>query len=257
MQFCLCMIQVDFTLEWDSEIWTVHATSEWSAGVCRACTDRPSVAATGRYSERWRFKFGEPVRLRLLARSLINGAVFAEKRSRRSGGRRHAGYMCTVGGRGSRDRPRRRVAQSRLIYSTGPIRVRSSHGGQLAHHAFNFVASGRAHHSFGSPRPWPLRPRCRAAAPGHSPSRADPLRLDLGAAGDIKSPQLEAGHVPGPPVDRGVGAHRRAHACRVLGGVGAQCRGPSESPRHPPQTEAAGDPWSRWTIQSATRLASD
>ena len=67
-------------LDWDSEVWAVDA-SEWGAVVCRACTDQPSVAATGRYPERWRFKLGEPVSLRLLARSLIKEDVFAEKRA--------------------------------------------------------------------------------------------------------------------------------------------------------------------------------
>ena len=78
MQQSLCIIQVDLTLDWDSEVWAVDA-SEWGAGVCRACTDQSSVAATGRYPERWRFKLGEPVSLRLLARSLIKEDVFAEK----------------------------------------------------------------------------------------------------------------------------------------------------------------------------------
>ena len=72
------MLSTDLSLCWDTEAWAVDA-SEWGGGVCRTICDAALVSEVGSFSERWRFKRGGVVSLRMLARKSIKDAVFLEK----------------------------------------------------------------------------------------------------------------------------------------------------------------------------------
>ena len=68
----MCM-EVDLTKSWSPCVYAVDA-SEWGAGICRAGLGDEVASRLGAFSERWRFKKGDPP-VRYLARASIVSAV--------------------------------------------------------------------------------------------------------------------------------------------------------------------------------------
>jgi len=80
MRDSLIFVEHDLSMPWSGETFSFDA-SPWGCGVVRGHADVDLVQATGWFNERWRFKRGETMSLRLLSQRAIVQQVFTEKGS--------------------------------------------------------------------------------------------------------------------------------------------------------------------------------